>query len=125
MVWSRRLRFVATSAHGGGRQAAFCLAVALVLELRWLDGLPLCALVTQAPDDSFFYLRVAQWFWPAGEFTFDGVNPTYGYQPLWQLVLCALAPLLPDRRLQPGNLPATATAPAELRATRGYRRFLP
>src|SRR5262249_39036624 len=53
--------------------------------------------VAHVPDDSFFYLRVAQWFWPRGEFTFDGTNPTYGFQPLWELLLCALAPLLPGR----------------------------
>jgi hypothetical protein len=70
-----------------------------VAEVAFLLHLPLPEQVQHVPDDSFFYLQVAKWFPSTHEFTFDGDNPTYGYQPLWQLLLCALAPLLPGRAL--------------------------
>lgn len=44
-------------------------------------------------DDTFYYLQVA---WNVGHgngFTFDGINPTNGVQPLWALILSGIAPL--------------------------------
>lgn len=75
-------------------------------ELWYQWRLPLADLVALIPDDSFFYLRIAQQFWPTGEFTFDGLEPTYGFQPLWQLVLIAVEPLARD----PGHLLYTVLA---------------
>jgi len=48
-------------------------------------------------DDSFYYLQPAWNFSRSGIFTFDGEHPTYGFQPLWMIVLAALARLSPDK----------------------------
>ncbi len=40
-------------------------------------------------DDAFYYYKVAQNVWEGHNFTFDGVNLTNGYHPLWMAVcLC-------------------------------------
>ncbi len=48
-------------------------------------------------DDSFYYLQPAWNFSRGGSFTFDGEHPTYGFQPLWMIVLAVLARLSPDK----------------------------
>ncbi|MGB7539420.1 MAG: hypothetical protein WBM17_12850, partial [Anaerolineales bacterium] len=48
-------------------------------------------------DDSFYYLQPAWNFSRTGIFTFDGEHPTYGFQPLWMIVLAVLARLSPDK----------------------------
>jgi hypothetical protein len=48
-------------------------------------------------DDSYYYLQPAWNFSRGGVFTFDGEHPTYGFQPLWMIVLAALARLSPDK----------------------------
>jgi hypothetical protein len=48
-------------------------------------------------DDSYYYLQPAWNFSRAGFFTFDGEHPTYGFQPLWMLMLAALARMTPDK----------------------------
>lgn len=55
------------------------------------------ALAASIPDDSFYYLLPAFRLKTAGFFTFDGIHPTYGFQPLWELVLAALAFGVRDR----------------------------
>jgi hypothetical protein len=48
-------------------------------------------------DDSYYYLQPA-WNLPRlGFFTFDGENPTYGFQPLWMLFLSVISVFSPDR----------------------------
>ncbi|HLQ37177.1 MAG TPA: hypothetical protein VK348_05225, partial [Planctomycetota bacterium] len=82
------------------RSIAWCIGFVLLAvvagEVLYLLSLPLIEQVWPIPDDTFFYLRVAQQFWRSGEFSFDGRNPTYGFQPLWQLLLIAIQPLFPD-----------------------------
>ncbi len=86
--------------------AAVVAWAVLGLEL-WLQGrLPLPDLVALIPDDSFFYLQIAQRFWSCGEFSFDGLSTTYGFQPLWQLVVIAVEPFARD----PGRLLDTVLA---------------
>jgi hypothetical protein len=48
-------------------------------------------------DDSYYYLQPAWNFSRTGVFTFDGEYPTYGFQPLWMIVLAVLARLSPDK----------------------------
>lgn len=48
-------------------------------------------------DDSYYYLQPAWNFSRSGIFTFDGEHPTYGFQPLWMVVLAILARLSPDK----------------------------
>lgn len=42
------------------------------------------------PDDSFYYFQIARNITEGLGSTFDGVNPTNGYHPLWMLVLLPL-----------------------------------
>jgi hypothetical protein len=46
-------------------------------------------------DDSFYYLKTARNVFVAGFATFDGVNPTNGFHPLYFLLVTALAGLVP------------------------------
>ena len=80
---------------------AFVLAVlifglTLAGEIGFLLSLPLVELVDWIPDDSFFFLKLAQNLIEFGDFTFDGYTTTYGFQPLWQLVLVPLHLAFPD-----------------------------
>lgn len=48
-------------------------------------------------DDSYYYLQPAWNFSRSGVFSFDGEHPTYGFQPLWMILLAVLARLSPDK----------------------------
>jgi len=48
-------------------------------------------------DDSFYYLQPAWMFKETGQFTFDGETPTYGFQPLWMVLLTMLSYLTLDK----------------------------
>ncbi len=45
----------------------------------------------------YYYLQPAWNFSRSGVFTFDGEHPTYGFQPLWMVVLAVLARVSPDK----------------------------
>ncbi len=45
----------------------------------------------QRGDDAFYYFKIAQNFPRYGFMTFDGIHATDGVQPLWAIILCALA----------------------------------
>jgi hypothetical protein len=47
-------------------------------------------LIYLIPDDSSYYLKIAKNFSEGSGFTFDGINLTNGFQPLWQIVLIPL-----------------------------------
>jgi hypothetical protein len=49
------------------------------------------ALALSVHDDSFYYLLPAWHFSTHGYFTFDGLHTTYGFQPLYMLLLTALS----------------------------------
>lgn len=44
-------------------------------------------------DDTFYYLEIARRIADGEGSTFDGLQPTNGYHPLWMLICVALAPL--------------------------------
>ena len=48
-------------------------------------------------DDSYYYLQPAWNFARTGVFSFDGEHPTYGFQPLWMILLALMARLSPDK----------------------------
>lgn len=59
---------------------------------------PLSTLVaTVTVDDTYLYLQIARNWADLGFPTFDGQNPTSGFQPLWNAVLMILAALFHDR----------------------------
>lgn len=68
---------------------------------RWLLGLlvlfsaavactPLLLRLPVTWDDGFYYLEIARRLAAGEGSTFDGINPTNGYHPLWLLTLVAL-----------------------------------
>jgi hypothetical protein len=77
-------------------------------------------------DDSYYYLQPAWNFSRSGIFTFDGEHPTYGFQPLWMIVLAVLARLSPDKifflraSVALGGLFFCLTGVALYRLTRGW-----
>lgn len=42
-------------------------------------------------DDFYYYLKLGENFWKYGFFTFDGINTTNGFQPLWQLIIIIIS----------------------------------
>jgi hypothetical protein len=51
------------------------------------------ALVQGMPDDAFYYLEIGQRAAHGQGVTFDGVNATNGFHPLWQVIVTGLAKL--------------------------------
>jgi hypothetical protein len=52
-------------------------------------------LVQRLPDDAYYYLEVARHLGRGDGFTFDGINATNGFHPLWQFLLVPFARLFP------------------------------
>lgn len=52
-------------------------------------------LIAFFPDDAFYYLKTARNLLAVGFTTFDGVNPTNGFHPLYFLLVTALAGWVP------------------------------
>lgn len=50
-------------------------------------GLPIARVVNGVLDDSFYYLQVARAIAEGNGSTFDGIEPTNGYHPLWMAIL--------------------------------------
>lgn len=68
--------------------------VALAIRLSAI-AVPTEHLVTQVPDDAFYYLETAQRIFAGQGSTFDGVDRADGYQPLWMGLLTLFAWLPP------------------------------
>lgn len=67
------------------------VAIAIVFGLRAFVGLSAASRgVSQFIDDAFYYLLIARNFADSGVPTFDGVNATNGFHPLWMLMLAAM-----------------------------------
>jgi hypothetical protein len=71
-------------------------AIVLGLSFNRFWGSDIYALAASIQDDSFYYLLPAHHFRETGFFTFDGHTRTYGFQPLYMLVLTGVALLTPD-----------------------------
>lgn len=67
------------------------IAIRLYLIFSDLD-----VLITNIPDDAFYYLRTAQYMANGFGSTFDGKNVTNGYHVLWMLLLLPLAKWIPN-----------------------------
>ena len=55
-------------------------------------------LALNIPDDAFYYFKIAENVASGRGSSFDGFQPTNGYQPLW---LCLLTPLFSRRPTEP------------------------
>ncbi|MDW8103440.1 MAG: hypothetical protein RMK92_00370 [Armatimonadota bacterium] len=60
----------------------FFLSTAIAL---W--RIPSWALASLTPDDAFYYFKIARNFVQGYGFSFDTINPTNGFQPLWMYLL--------------------------------------
>ncbi len=78
--------------------AGFLLLLVPVLLRCWLLAVTpaghLREIVDFIYDDGYYYLTVAANLAATGHSTFDGLTATNGYQPLWLLLLAALAKLV-------------------------------
>lgn len=73
---------------------------ALVWFLAWVRHFFLSdyhAIATAIQDDSYYYLLPAWNFSRLGWFTFDGVTTTYGFQPLWEIILSVVGSMMGSR----------------------------
>jgi hypothetical protein len=83
---ARGARFARLASPG-----ALALAIALVFALKAFVGLSAASRgVSQFIDDAFYYLLIARNFADSGVPTFDGVNATNGFHPLWMLMLAGM-----------------------------------
>jgi hypothetical protein len=108
--------------------AAIFLAVAVFIAIAvYAFGSDIRELAAnRLQDDSYYYLQPAWNFSRSGIFTFDGEHPTYGFQPLWMIVLAVLARVSPDKlfflraSVALGGLFFCLTGVALYRLTRGW-----
>ncbi|MDD4857332.1 MAG: hypothetical protein PHD74_04405 [Candidatus Krumholzibacteria bacterium] len=71
-------------------KASYALIVAGVLVLSlFIITAPMHRVLTVIPDDAAYYFKIAQNVSEGRGLTFDGINRTNGFQPLW---LCILIP---------------------------------
>ncbi len=73
------------------RIAWWLLPATLIGGCALLFTLSPATLVKVVPDDAFYYLEIAGNIATGHGSTFDGINPTNGYHPLWLLFLVPLA----------------------------------
>lgn len=73
------------------RSAILLLAILIALALRFVS-VPFEELAARyiLYDDAFYYLKIAEHLATSGMSSFDGVNLTNGYHPLWAIVLACL-----------------------------------
>lgn len=72
--------------------------LSFLLQIRFFLLSDLSYLVTtRMQDDSFYYLHPARMFVQTGKFTVDGINVTYGFQPLWMLLMVILAYIVSNK----------------------------
>ena len=58
------------------------------IDYAWAGPSP--AFLAYFHDDFFYYLGIAEQFVANGRFTFDGINLTNGFHPLWMFLIIAL-----------------------------------
>jgi hypothetical protein len=91
-----------TGRHGGVWPLVALSSVACLWFAIWIRHFfasDYLSIATSIQDDSYYYLLPAWNVSRLGSFTFDGVTRTYGFQPLWELLLAALGSVLSSREL--------------------------
>ena len=83
--------------------AAFFLLFFTLVFLVWraflIIYLPAQDLVTLTTDDAFYYMNIASNITQGHGATFDGINKTNGFHPLWQIMLIPVYWLIPSDRV--------------------------
>jgi hypothetical protein len=88
------LRVLAQQAIAPWALPALLFAAALAFGFYLFSASVSSLLAHGIPDDAFYYLKIAQNFARGAGSSFDGINPTNGYHPLWFLTLAGLYRLL-------------------------------
>jgi len=78
------------------KRSAVVLGLALIACTYLVEALAVMRanrvwLVHRLPDDAYYYLEIGHRIAHGQGATFDGLNPTNGFHPLWQLLVTALA----------------------------------
>ncbi|WP_421121081.1 hypothetical protein ACE2AJ_07380 [Aquihabitans daechungensis] len=113
--------------------AAIVLAGVAIRLVSWGVGVARATpmqLAGRTPDDAYYFLVIARNLAAGDGPTFDGVEATTGYQPLWQGLLAAFALVVPDAQqlrvaLVLGGLLALAGFVAMARATHAVVALTP
>ena len=72
--------------------------ISFILQFRFIFASDIAYLAADwVKDDAFYYLQPAWQFKQFGFFTFDGINPTYGFHPLWMIIVSLLAAVTSDK----------------------------
>jgi hypothetical protein len=72
--------------------------ISFILQFRFIFGSEIAYLAADwMKDDAFYYLQPAWQLKQFGFFTFDGINPTYGFHPLWMIIVAFLAAITSDK----------------------------
>ena len=75
--------------------ALVAAAVPFLVEAVFLLRADAAQLAATAPDDGYYYMEVAHRAAGGEGFTFDGINATSGFHPLWQWILTGLNLIVP------------------------------
>ena len=77
----------------GGRSSAlatapivFLVALVAIAQAMMVWGLPARGLLSLVEDDAFYYFKIARNAAHGHWFTFDTINKTNGFHPLWGFV---------------------------------------
>ena len=79
----------------GGEMAILLLMISVVVSIFLLIN----NFGVQLVDDGYYYLEIARNIAGGNGFTFDGLNPTNGFHPLWQIMLVPIFILTGSRTL--------------------------
>jgi hypothetical protein len=71
--------------------ASYLVIAIAVLAQLWIISRPFTYLITSViPDDAFYYFQIARNIVTGHGITFDGINPTNGFHPLWLVLLVGI-----------------------------------
>lgn len=93
LVWQNVRSF-----KGASHSKAWVNAILIVILVFWLCIIWLwpASILTLTVDDSYYYLKTAINVSQGLGFTFDGINLTNGFHPLWMFVLLPIGSLIHD-----------------------------
>jgi hypothetical protein len=84
-----------SGSSSGGEIVVVFLFIAVVVSIFLL----ISTFGVQLVDDGYYYLQIARNIASGNGFTFDGLNPTNGFHPLWQLMLVPIFLMTQSRDL--------------------------
>ncbi|MBN1491129.1 MAG: hypothetical protein JXA69_14545 [Phycisphaerae bacterium] len=76
--------------------SAIVLSLVLIGHTAFALVAPPELLVTKLPDDAWYFIKIAQNYSSGLGWTFDGLNETNGFQPLWTWLLAGLYSIVPQ-----------------------------